>query len=707
MSLKKRLIAIAKVPFRFVPIAQASLWISSFIPAFARQRWRLFQIIELGSRLSGNENCSNALYAFWARRYKRIHAISIEIGLEHLRQIGEMPNFVYFKDTSADEALAAATIESIKRQSYARAKIIEKNVNGQEDGILNPDDLVIDLEPGDRLDPNALLEIALRITGEGSWEIAYFDEDAINADCTGAIPFFKPDYDPLYRRNLEYLKGACVFKAKLLSRGGLEELADIKVLHIPEILVHKYSPREIGTGSCNENHTRKMSAETKASGGEEKGSRVFTIIVPTKDNVAYLARCVESILSKTDYPNFEILIVDNHSDLSETFRYLENISRDNRVRILSFPWEFNFSAINNFAVRHSKGDYLVFLNNDVEVIAKDWLSIIGRWLEKPSTGCVGAKLLYGDGTIQHVGATLGMAMGACHYNVGSSQSDPGYFGMNILTREATVLTAACVGIRKSVYEKIGGFDEALPVAFNDVELCVRLHWLGYVNIFDPRILLYHHESRTRGYNDNDLKRARERTERNYFIKKTKMDIRFDPCYNANLSLRNSYCLSFPPRTVSRLAEISILRGRRVLLMGGIKREGYALRNRMLADAKRLEALGYEVILGADTFMPRGIASSLILIGDDWAAADAIVKMSIRYAIAYSDPFHIIEWSLPISVQVFHFGTYTCLKEDQAIKERDFCMVSTLKKLDREASERYGTIISSIDDFEELTKVSSQ
>lgn len=224
-----------------------------------------------------------------------------------------------------------------------------------------------------------------------------------------------------------------------------------------------------------------------------------SIVVPTRDRVELLRTCAEGVLKQTDYPDFELIVADNDSGEPETLAYMDEIASDPRVRIVRWPHPFNYSAINNFAARHARGEFLCLLNNDIEVIEPDWLFAMMREAVRPGVGAVGARLLYPDRTIQHAGVAIGIGNAAGHAHRGLEPGEPGYFAQALITRGASAVTAACLLVAKKHFDAVGGLDEEhLAVAYNDVDLCLKLQAAGLRNIYTPAATLIHHESKSRG-----------------------------------------------------------------------------------------------------------------------------------------------------------------------------------------------------------------
>jgi GT2 family glycosyltransferase len=261
-----------------------------------------------------------------------------------------------------------------------------------------------------------------------------------------------------------------------------------------------------------------------------------SLIIPTKNNFKVLKQCIRSILNKTDYDNYEILVLDNRSDCSETLGYLDSISEESRVSVHSWDHPFNYSAINNFGVEKAEGSILAFLNNDVEVINPEWLDEMVSHACREEIGCVGAKLYYPNDTVQHAGVILGIGGIAGHSHKYFKRDEPGYFSRLMLVQNLSAVTGACMVLRRSVFDEVGGLDENLAVAFNDVDFCLRVREAGYRNLWTPYAELYHHESLTRGLNDTGQKQKRIRREAEYMRNRWGKALDQDPAYNPNLTL---------------------------------------------------------------------------------------------------------------------------------------------------------------------------
>ena len=276
---------------------------------------------------------------------------------------------------------------------------------------------------------------------------------------------------------------------------------------------------------------------------------LVSIIIPTKDKAEILGPCVDGILNRTNYPNYEIVIVDHQSTDSRATQLLAALAEEPRVTIIPYEGPFNYSAINNAAVARARGSLLALLNNDVEVINSDWLDEMVGVAILPDVGAVGAKLLYPDNRVQHAGVVLGPGGVAGHLFHLLDAHDPGYFGRAVMTSTVAAVTAACVVVRKAVFEEVGGFDEEnLAVAFNDVDLCLKIAESGYRNVFTPQATLYHHESVSRGSDQTGERLKRFNREVEFMMQKWDNVLTDDPFYNPNLNLASGdFSLSFPPR----------------------------------------------------------------------------------------------------------------------------------------------------------------
>ena len=273
---------------------------------------------------------------------------------------------------------------------------------------------------------------------------------------------------------------------------------------------------------------------------------MISIIIPNKDHVKDLEKCISSIETKATYKNVEYIIVENNSEKEETFAYYKELEKKNPKAKVVF-WDgtgFNYPAINNFGVEKASGEYLLFLNNDTEIVNEDCLEELLGYCMREDVGAVGARLYYEDGSIQHAGVIVGLGGVAGHAFTDFPHESPGYFGRIVMAQDYSAVTAACMMMRKSVYKEVGGFDPKWEVAFNDVDLCLKIRKAGYLIVYNPYAELMHYESKSRGYEDNEEKIERFNTECENFIEKWDEFLsKGDPYYSPNLTLdKNDFSL---------------------------------------------------------------------------------------------------------------------------------------------------------------------
>lgn len=462
----------------------------------------------------------------------------------------------------------------IKEVEIPENKGISQNTNrameiasGELIGLLDHDDL---------LAPNALYEIAKAVNEHPDAEVIYTDEDKVTTDLKEHFqPHLKPDFNLDLLRSNNYICHFFVASRDLIKRvggfrpefNGAQDYDLIlrcteqakQIVHIPKILyhwrVHKASTADnpaskmyafdAGKRAIEEQlircRTKGTVQHTKDLGFyrvkyEVCGEPLVSIIIPNKDQSEALKKCLDSIREKTSYRNYEIIIVENNSEEPETFAFYKKIAGE-KIKIVTWEGEFNYSAINNFGVRHARGDYLLLLNNDVEIINGDWLTEMLSHCQRKEVGIVGAKLYYPDNTIQHAGIIIGIGGVAGSVFVGLPRAFSGYLHKASIQLDLSAVTAACMLVKRSVFEQVGGLEEKLKVAFNDVDFCLRVREKGYLVVYDPYAELYHYESKTRGAEDTKEKIRRFQTEieymRSHWIGLLKKG---DPYYNCNLSL---------------------------------------------------------------------------------------------------------------------------------------------------------------------------
>lgn len=439
---------------------------------------------------------------------------------------------------------------------------------GEFVGLLDHDDL---------LEENTLYEIVSCLNKDRKTDVLYTDEDKMTTDLDEYFsPNFKPDFNLDMLRANNYICHFFVAKKALIESVGkfraeyngaqdydlilrCTEQAE-RISHVAKILyhwrVHKESTAdnplskmyayEAGKKAIEDHlrrcHTKGEVLQTENLGFYRvkypvTGNPLVSILIPNKDQAETLDKCLKSIEKLTDYENYEIIIIENNSTEEKTFEYYEQICND-KIRVVYWEKEFNYSAINNFGAKQAKGDYLLLLNNDMEVISRDWLKELLSTCQRKEVGAVGARLYYPDDTVQHAGIIIGIGGVAGSVFVGMKRGYTGYMHRAAIQQDLSAVTAACMMMKRSVFEEVGGLEEELKVAFNDVDLCLRIREKGHLIVYDPYVELYHYESKTRGAEDTKEKVRRFQGEieymRSHWIGILKNG---DPAYNPNLSLK--------------------------------------------------------------------------------------------------------------------------------------------------------------------------
>lgn len=445
------------------------------------------------------------------------------------------------------------------------------------------------LDHDDELRPDALLEMVEAIDKHPGVGLVYSDEDKIDEAGQRFHPYFKPDWNPDLLLSQNYLCHLTVVDTALARsvggfRAGYEgsqdhdlflrcaaQLESTRIHHVPKVLYHW---RAISGSTALERGAKDYAAAAGVRAVEDHlrrtapGARVeelghghyrvhwplpavlpkVSIIVPTRDRADLLRTCVESVLEKTHYANFEILVVDNQTSEPDALAYLDDLRGMERIRVLAFDAPFNYSAINNWAVAQAAGEVVCLLNNDIEVISGPWLDELVSQAVRPGTGAVGAMLYYPDRTIQHAGVILGLGGVANHIYAGQPAGHPGHGARALVAQNLSAITGACLVTTRAVYQSVGGLDECLQVAFNDIDFCLRLREAGYRNVWTPFAELIHHESASRGRDEFGEKRERFLGEVRYMQSRWGDWLNCDPAYNPNLSLGDiNASLAFPPR----------------------------------------------------------------------------------------------------------------------------------------------------------------
>ena len=487
-----------------------------------------------------------------------------------------------------------AEVEQICKEYMARDRRIRYRKLKKNEGISGNTNACLDMAAGDFialfdhddvLHPCVLFEYMKAICDQGA-DYIYCDEATFRGKETiddMITLHFKPDYAPDNLRANNYICHFSAFDRKLLEcmplfRSEFDGSQDHDMIlrltakakcvtHVPKLLYYWRSH----AGSVASDINAKRYAIEAAKGAvadslrqqgfenfeitstkafetifrikyEILGNPKVSIVIPNKDHLGDLQRCITSILDKTTYDNYEIIVVENNSTTDEIYEYYKKIQEYDNVRVITYEDDFNYSKINNLGVENAQGEYILLLNNDTKVITLDWIEELLMYAQREDVGAVGAKLYYEDMTIQHAGVVLGLGAhrtaGHSHYRV--SSNNLGYMGRLCYAQNVMAVTGACLMMKKSLYTELGGLDENFAVSLNDVDLCVRAWKEGYVNVFTPFAELYHYESVSRGLDDSGEKAARYDRESEAFRTKWKeLLVKGDPYYNVNFSLDRS------------------------------------------------------------------------------------------------------------------------------------------------------------------------
>ncbi len=466
-----------------------------------------------------------------------------------------------------------------KADPRVRVHYLEKN-----EGIVGNSNAAIAMAKGqyvglldhdDTLAPFSLHSVVDAIAQNPQAELLYSDEDKLDFTGRRVEPHFKPDWSPETLRSRNYVCHFAVFAREFLAElGGFHAGYDgaqdhdlflrageqaTTIVHIPHVLYHwrmhrastaanagsKGYAHDAGKRAVAAHLARERIAASVHDGIVPGTYRVnyeltkspkVSVIVPNKDHPEMLMRCVESVLNSS-YPNFELLIVENGSEQPQTHAYYRQLANNPQIRILEWTKPFNYAAVNNFAANHATGEYLLFLNNDIEAVNPDWLDHLMRIVVQPGVGAVGGKLYYADDTIQHAGIVVGMGGVAGHSHLNFPRGVMGYMQRLSYPQNVSAVTGACLACPRHVFELVGGFDEGFVLAFNDVDLCLQILAKKYRIVWTPDSELYHFESKTRGYEDTPEKQRRFLREFNLFqLKWSGVLQQGDPYYNPNYRL---------------------------------------------------------------------------------------------------------------------------------------------------------------------------
>lgn len=498
----------------------------------------------------------------------------------------------------ADDASSKPYVKAILQEyesKDARIKVMFRNVNGHISAASNSalemaaGDFIALVDHDDELREHALYMVAAELNAYPDTDLVYSDEDKIDGNGRRYDPYFKPDWNPELFLAQNFISHLSIYRTQIVKELGgfragyegaqdwdltmrvIEAIPPSHIRHIPHVLYHWRAIRGSAAIAMDEkNYVNAAQRKTLQSHFERIGMKVeilpaaeaywrikylvpepvpsVTLIIPTRNQAKLLRRCVESIYQKTTYSNFDVIIVDNQSDDPETLEYLLEVQRKRGARILRYDAPFNYSAINNFAVEHARGELIGLLNNDLEVITPGWLEEMVSHAVQAGIGVVGAMLFYPNDTIQHAGVILGAGGVAGHAYYRQPRSYHGPASRAALCQDLSAVTAACLVVRREVFEQVGGLEEThLAVAFNDVDFCLRVREKGYRNVWTPYAEFYHEESASRGYEESPDELDRFEKECEYMKCRWRKLLLNDPAYNPNLAVGETFTLAFPPR----------------------------------------------------------------------------------------------------------------------------------------------------------------
>ena len=410
----------------------------------------------------------------------------------------------------------------------------------------------------------------------------YSDEDKLDLKGRFCDPHFKPDFSPDTLMSLNYICHFSVIRKSIMDKvGGFEvgvegaqdhdlflKISEVtkNIHHIPKILYHwRMSETSTAMNLDNKGYINDIGLKVvenalkrrKLKGTvrrdpistyfiidyEIKNNPLVSIIIPTKDYPDVTEKCLESLFTKTEYKNYEVILMNNNSEKKETFELFDKYKKKYKnFRVIDANYEFNYSKINNEAVKASKGEYVLLLNNDTEIIDPKWLTVMLGYAQLPHIGAVGPKLLYPDTTVQHAGVILGLGGVASHAYLGRERNDPGMYGRLRVPYDYGCVTAACLLVKKSKFEEVGGLEETLRVAYNDVDFNLKLLQKGYNNICVPQTEVMHYESKSRGLDNTSEKYKRFMQESDYMFEKWDYELKHDKYYNPNFTMKYWFML---------------------------------------------------------------------------------------------------------------------------------------------------------------------
>lgn len=622
------------------PLRRASQWLTrqrdrasalghALLPRGGAQRLRIRQAV--ARRVNRRPTHAIAVqdnqiekYGDWVKSFDTLHRVDRELIKTHIEQAALPEIRILWILDNANVSAITSACTSLKAQLHQnwRCTILATNtrdVQPLEELVRNEERIFLRSALGDAEISGLENTSILIIRGEGALaDHATYMFAVVLAE--GVRHAFS-DYDLLKNDNIRhsprFFPGACkefsafspialaTLSAELV--GAISGTKDVNVAIAAEIGSQFEKKDQISTHlpfvlfhAAKELLFPQIPAFDKAWDGESQLPSI-SIIIPTRDRLDFLQPCIDSILAKTQYERsrYEIIVVDNGSTEKDILQYLDLLSRDNEILVIRDPSKFNYSRLNNEAAKIAKGELLAFVNNDIVVNDPLWLQKLAFHAVQKDAGAIGAKLLYPDMTVQHGGVILGIQGVAAHAHHNLAANDTGYLGLNMSTHDLSAVTGACLMVRREVFEQVGGFNENLAVAFNDVLLCLDIGAKGYRNVFVADPLLIHFESKTRGLDDTHEKQQLFRREARYARSQHQARFKADPYYNENLSLEKVYDLAFPPRMEKpwhrfRRENSGKLK---ILMLSSTHQIGHGVAVVVDLQARYLAARGYKVYIG--------------------------------------------------------------------------------------------------------------
>jgi len=527
--------------------------------------------------------------------------------LDYLRQAIESVQaqvYPHWEICIADDASPNAAVRELLTELAAqdpRIKLVFREKNGHISAATNSaleiatGDYIALMDNDDLLPPHALAYMALAAHQHPQAGLIYSDEDKVTEDNVRQAPYFKCQFNYELFLSQNMISHFGVYRRSVLEEIGgfrvgyegaqdwdlalrvIEKVGPENIVHVPRVLYHwRIFPGSTALALEEKDYALKAQIESITSHLQRIGkpdTQVYpapgipgllrikhrlpdplplvSIVIPTRDRVELLSMCVNSILEKTAYPNYQIVVVDNGSTDEKALAYLDSIAKDERVKVIRADIPFNYSALNNMGVAQTDGEYLVLMNNDIEITQTDWLEEMLAFACQPDIGCVGAQLWYPNNTLQHGGVVLGIGGVASHAHKGIPRGNFGYFGRASAHQMFSAVTAACLMIRKSTYQAVDGFDETLKVAYNDVDFCLKVRAQGLRNLYNPFASFIHHESASRGSDQEGSNQQRLAAEAAIMKQRWGALIADDPAYSPNLTLLgDDFSMAWPSRVAA-------------------------------------------------------------------------------------------------------------------------------------------------------------